>query len=75
MNAPLEHTKRLRVVALDGIYELDATGHYQRVELFEEEPSYPFAGLIIIALSLIGWGAFLGMGYAAYRAVEAFAGA
>ena len=68
MNA---HSKPQRVVALEGIFELDSTGHYQRVDIFEQEPSYRCAGLIIGALCIIGWSAFIGVGYAAYRAVEA----
>lgn len=68
MNA---HSKPQRIVALEGIFELDSTGHYQRVDIFEEEPSYRCAGLIIGALCIIGWGTFIGVGYAAYRAVEA----
>jgi hypothetical protein len=75
MNAPFEHTKPQRVVALEGIFELDSTGHYQRVDIFEEEQSYRCAGLIIGALCLIGWAAFGGMAWCLYRAVEAFAGA
>lgn len=71
MNAPFDHTKPQRVVALDGIWELDSTGHYQRVDIFEGEPRWPYPGLIIGALCIIGWGAFIGVSYAAYRAVEA----
>lgn len=63
MNA---HSKPQRVVALEGIFELDSTGHYQRVDIFEEEPSYRCAGLIIGALCIIGWALFLGLGYTAY---------
>jgi len=72
MNA---HSKPQRVVALDGIWELDSTGHYQRVDIFEEEPRFPYSGLIIIALCLIGWAAFGGMSYCLYRLVEVLAGA
>ena len=74
MNAPFEHTKPQRVVALDGIWEIDSTGHYQRVEIFEEEPIYRCAGLIIGALCIIGWGAFAGMAYCLYQLVEVIAG-
>jgi hypothetical protein len=75
MNAPFEHIKPQRVVALDGIYVLDQnTGHYELFDVFEEEPSYPYPGLIIIALCLIGWAAFGGMSYCLYRLVEVLAG-
>jgi hypothetical protein len=75
MNAPFERAKRLRVVALDGVYALDErTGFYERVDLFEEEPSYPHPGLIIAALCLIGWAGFGGMAYCLYLVVEALAG-
>jgi hypothetical protein len=61
MNAPFDHTKPPRVVALDGIWELDSTGHYQRVDIFEEETRLPlwqglipamFGGLGLVALAL-----------------------
>jgi hypothetical protein len=68
MNA---HSKPIRVIALEGIFELDSTGHYQRVDIFEEEPRWAYPGLIIGALCIMGWAAFIAAGYAAYRAVEA----
>ncbi|RTL63550.1 MAG: hypothetical protein EKK41_23220 [Hyphomicrobiales bacterium] len=72
MNA---HSKPLRVVALDGIWELDqSTGHYERLDIFEEEPRWPYPGLIIGALCIIGWGAFIGMAYCLYQLVEVIAG-
>jgi len=75
MNAPFEHTKPQRVVALDGIYVLDQnTGHYELFDVFEEEPSYRCAGLIIGALCIIGWAAFAGMAYCLYQLVEVIAG-
>lgn len=70
MNAPFDHTKPQRVVALEGIFELDSTGHYQRVDIFEEEPSYPFPGLIIISLCLLSWAV---IGIAAYAVWRHFA--
>jgi len=74
MNAPFEHTKPQRVVALDWIWELDSTGHYQRVDIFEEEPRWAYPGLIIGALCIIGWSAFAGMAYCLYQLVEVIAG-
>lgn len=74
MNAPFDHTKPQRVVALEGIFELDSTGHYQRVDIFEEEPCWPYPGLIIGALCIIGWAAFAGMAYCLYQLVEVIAG-
>lgn len=55
-------------------WELDSTGHYQRVDIFEEEPSYRCAGLIIGALCIIGWAAFAGMAYCLYQLVEVISG-
>lgn len=54
--------------------ELDSTGHYQRVDIFEEEPRWPYPGLIILALCIIGWAAFAGMAYCLYQLVEVIAG-
>jgi hypothetical protein len=65
MNA---HSKPLRVVALDGIWELDQnTGHYERLDIFEEEASYPFPGLIIISLALLSWAVIGIAAYAVWR--------
>jgi hypothetical protein len=67
MNA---HSKPLRVVALDGIWELDQnTGHYERLEIFEEEPRWPLWRLCY------GWPAIaLVIGIAAYAVWRVFAG-
>jgi hypothetical protein len=68
MNA---HSKPLRVVALDGIYQLDqSTGHYERLEIFEEEPRWPYRGAIIISITLLSWAV---IGIAAYAAWMHFA--
>jgi tryptophan-rich sensory protein len=68
MNA---HSKPLRVVALDGIYQLDqSTGHYERLEIFEEEPRWPYPGAIIISITLLSWAV---IGIAAYAVWRLFA--
>jgi hypothetical protein len=65
MNA---HSKPLRVVALDGIYQLDqSTGHYERLDIFEEETHWPYPGAIIISITLLSWAVIGIAAYAVWR--------
>lgn len=70
MNAPFDHTKPQRVVALEGIFELDSTGHYQRVDIFEEETRLP---LWQAFLPIVLGGAAIAA-YCLYQFVEVIAG-
>lgn len=65
------HTKRHRVATLDGIYILSESGHY---EPYEPDPKLAYPGLILAALVIVAWVAFIGAGYAIWRAIEAIAG-
>jgi hypothetical protein len=41
---------------------------------FEPDPEVRYPGLIILGLCVLAWAAFIGAGYAIWRAVEALAG-
>lgn len=67
------HTKPTRILALDGIYILSESGHYE--PYYEpDDPKLAYPGLILAALVVVAWVAFIGAGYAIWRAVEAIAG-
>lgn len=70
MNATFDHTKPTRIVALDGIYILSESGHYE--PYYEpDDPKLAYPGLILAALAVVAWVAFIGIAYCAYQALAA----
>ncbi len=59
------------ISTLDGIFMLDASGHYVPLDI--EEP-HPYRGVAILALVITAtWAVAVGAGYCAYRALEILA--
>ena len=61
-----------RLITQDGIFYLDRKSGFYEPES-EREP-LPYRGVILVLSAIIGWIAFIGLGFCAYRAFEAFAG-